>query len=97
MQNNSYQAVLVTDGHEKSFAIFTFKCGMMNWAGRTPSIGFNAGGRYFAEHPLSQQPFSNTIACLNEESVWSNVVYDLTSTENAAYGLGPEVGKNKEQ
>ncbi|CAI8045944.1 hypothetical protein GBAR_LOCUS25393 [Geodia barretti] len=90
-KNNSYQAVLVTDGGEKSFAIFTFKCGSLGWSGRRSTIGFNARGEVWANHPLSGQPYSNAIACLNSHSVWNNIVYDLTSyTHNTDHGSGSQ-------
>ena len=89
LQNNSYQAVLITDGQEKSFAVFTFKCGTLNWSGRA-TTGFNAGGNYYANHPLSKQWFSSAISCLNNHSVWNNVVYDLTSSTQYTIGQQPE-------
>lgn len=90
-QSNSYQAVLITDGANKSFAIFTFKCGALRWAGERSTIGFNAGGEYYANHPLSGQPFSNAIACLNNVSIWNNIVYDLTSeSQNTSFGTGSQ-------
>ena len=90
-QNNSYQVVLITDGEETSFAIFTYKCGSLGWSGRRSTIGFNAGGDYYANHPLSSQPFSNAVACLNRRSIWNNILYDLTSpTENSTLGSGSE-------
>ena len=82
-QNNSYQAVLVTDGINKSFAIFTFKCGSLGWSGRA-TVGFNAGGSYYANHPLSRSKLSNAIACANPDSEWNNIVYDLTSIESGS-------------
>ena len=38
-QNNTYQGILITDGEEKSFAVFIFKCGSLNWAGSSATIG----------------------------------------------------------
>ena len=85
-QNNSYQAVLISDGIENSFAIFTFKCGTLNWPGRT-TIGFNAGGEYYANHPLSLKPFANAVACFYNDSLWTNIIYDLTSPTQDNTGL----------
>ena len=86
IQRNSYQAVLISDGIENSFAIFTFKCGTLNWSGRT-TIGFNAGGEYYANHPLSLKLFANAVACLNNDSLWTNIIYDLTSPTQNNTGL----------
>ena len=49
----------------------------MDWSGKA-TIGFNAGGEYYVNHPLSRQSFSNAVACLNGNSEWNNIVYDLT-------------------
>ena len=82
--------MLITDGEEKSFAIFIFKCGALAWSGRT-TIGFNAGANYYINHPLSIKPFSNAVACLNNNSAWNNIVYDLTSSsQNHGFSSGPE-------
>ena len=75
-QANSYQAVLITDGNQKSYAVFTFQCGLLNWAGDA-TIGFNAGGDYYENHPLSGLSLSNAIACVHNDSVWNNVIYNL--------------------
>lgn len=75
-QNNTYQAVLITDGNQKSYAVFTFKCGTLNWAGEAV-IGFNAGGDYYQNHPLSGLSLSNAVACVHNDSVWNNVIYNL--------------------
>lgn len=75
-QNNTYQAVLITDGNQKSYAVFTFKCGTLNWAGEAV-IGFNAGGDYYENHPLSGLSLSNAVACVHNDSAWNNVIYNL--------------------
>ena len=58
----------------------------MDWSGRA-TIGFNAGGEYYANHPLGRQPFSNAVACLNSNSEWNNIVYDLTDPIQSDVGL----------
>ena len=75
--------MLVTDGIKESFAIFTFKCGSLGWSGRA-TVGFNAGGSYYANHPLSGSQLSTTIACANPNSTWNNIVYDLTTIESGS-------------
>ena len=76
-QNNTYQVVLTTDGAQKSYAIITFRCGSINWAGEA-IIGYNAGGDYYENHPLSGLTLSNAIDCVHlNDSVWNNVVYNL--------------------
>lgn len=66
--------ILVSDGIY-SYAIFTYKCGLMEWS-RTPTIGYNAGGEHFANH----DPSSSAVACLNTPtSDYSNVIYLLSN------------------
>jgi len=72
---NTFQAILVTDG-TTSYAIYTYRCGEINWA-RSPSIGFNAAGRVFDNHPLAGNPSASAIDC-NGDNMWNNVIYNLT-------------------
>ena len=90
--------MLITDGKNQSFAIFTFKCGSLGWSGRA-TVGFNAGGSYYVNHPLSGSRLSTAIACVNPNSEWNNIVYDLTTIESGsgsrsgtASGSGSESG-----
>lgn len=76
-QTNTYQVVVITDGAE-SYAVLTYQCGAMTWHGNA-TTGFNAGGTWFENHPLSRTVNSNTIACTNNsQTVWTNLVYKLT-------------------
>ena len=81
LQTNSYQVVIVTDGVE-SYAVFTYKCGELNWSSilGSAAVGYSAGNNSFANHPLSQSSNVNSIACLNSPSPWSNVIYHLTQS-----------------
>ena len=74
---NSFQAVLATDG-TRSYAIYTYECGKLNWVRNSAGIGFSAG-TFFAEHPLSRNSSVNKIACINENSSnWSNIIYEIS-------------------
>ena len=80
MQENNYQVVLLTDGTQ-SYAVFTYKCGELNWVRVAAGIGFSAGPSLYANHPLSRRSNVRRIACLNSpESPWSNVVYNLNES-----------------
>lgn len=68
--------MLVTDGQEKSYAIFTYKCGSLGWS-EEAIIGYNAGGDYYMNHPLSGLSVTISIACVHNDSVWNNVIYSL--------------------
>ena len=69
--------VLATDGIQ-SFAVFTYKCGELNWSHNRASIGFSASSSVFANHRLSRLLNVNDIACLESPSPpWSNVVYQI--------------------
>ena len=50
----------------------------MTWSGNA-TIGFNAGGTQFENHPLSGTFSAMSIACLNSNnSVWTNLLFKLT-------------------
>ena len=68
--------MLASNDQETSYAIFTYKCGLLNWVGDYAAIGYSAGGDFYDSHYLSRQSNVNDIACLNQpSSPWSNVVY----------------------
>ena len=78
IKENNFQAVVVTNGVQ-SYAVFTYKCGELNWVRNRAGIGFSASSTLFANHPLSRQSNVNSIACLNSpSSPWSNVVYRIS-------------------
>lgn len=78
-QENSFQAILITDG-TYSYTIFTYKCNLMGWDNGA-TIGFNAAGEIFANH----NPSSSAVACLNSpDSDWSNVIFRLSTNSSEA-------------
>ena len=76
-QNNTWQGLVITDG-STSYAVFTYRCGDMNWA-FGPTIGFNAAGDYYVNHPNTGSRNGEEIACLNSPtSEWYNLVYEIS-------------------
>ena len=76
LQKNSFQVVLASN-NQTSFAIYTYKCGMLNWVKNRASIGYSAGKDSFFNHPLSKRLNINDIACLNKQiTPWSNVAFN---------------------
>ena len=76
-QVNTWQGLVVTDG-TNSYAVFTYRCGDMTWA-YNPTIGFNAAGSSFANHPNTGSSNAEEIACLNSpQSQWYNLVYQIS-------------------
>ena len=68
---------MITDG-VTSYAVFTYRCGDMNWA-YGPTIGFNAAGDYYVNHPNTGSTNGEEIACLNSPtSQWYNLVYEIS-------------------
>ena len=68
--------MIATDGFT-SYAVFTYKCGELNWMDTT-TIGFSITQDFYANHALSRAANINDIACFNSpNSVWSNVVYHI--------------------
>ena len=70
---NTFQGILITNG-QLSYAVFTYKCGLMSWSGDA-SIGFNTNGQFFYNHYFSLTPNASLVSCIN--SVWTNMVYQL--------------------
>ncbi len=51
----------------------------MEWSLNGPTIGYNAAGDYFQNHPNTGSFLAHEIACLNGEvSEWYNVVYNIS-------------------
>lgn len=77
IQTNTFQGILATD-FERSFAVFTYKCGDLDYSGGA-IIGFSDSRFYYGMHVASERGNAKAIACLNyPENVWVNVVYELT-------------------
>ena len=73
IQENTFQAILITDG-TYSYTIFTYKCGFMQWD-RYATIGIKADANYF----INNHPSSNAVACLNfPKSNYSNIIFLLS-------------------
>ena len=69
---------MVASQKSTSYAIFTYKCDLLQWARNHATIGYSAGPDNFANHPISRSSRVADIDCLNyPSSVWSNVVYNL--------------------
>ena len=80
---NTYQGIVITDGNT-TYAVFTYQCGLMEWS-RGATIGFNAAGQIYENHPFSGSENVHEIACVNSPDLeWSNLVYKLTNES-----LGP--------
>ena len=80
-QANTYQALVITDGSE-SYTIFTYFCDLMQWSGlwNYPTIGYNAAGVFFENHPLTGREEANQIDCFyNNRSRYTNVVYKISA------------------
>jgi len=56
-------------------------CDMMEWSGlyNYPTIGFNAAGTLFANHPLTGREEANNIDCISDNQPYNNVVYKLST------------------
>ena len=75
--------MLATDG-ARSYAIYTYECGKLNWVKHSAAIGFSASDNFFAEHPLSRTSSVNEIACINiPSSNWANIAYEMTTMVSA--------------
>lgn len=73
----------------KTYAIYTYDCDNLTWSDEA-TIGYNAAGDFFMNHPLSGEQHANIIGCVHtdEEIFFNNVVYDLV-TSNLTDDLPP--------
>ena len=79
LSQNTFQGLLATD-FSRSFAVYTYKCGDLNFSGGA-TIGFVTGDGLFANHNASIRGSPQFIACLNmPNSPWVNVVYEISKT-----------------
>ena len=81
IQENTYQAIVITDGKD-SYTVFTYMCDLMQWSGlwRYPTIGYNAAGALFANHPLTGRKEANEIDCpANSNSEYTSVTYMISA------------------
>ena len=77
-QANTFQGILITNG-TASYTVFTYRCGSMGWSLNGATIGYNAAGNYFENHPNTGSFVSHEIACLNSPgSEWFSVVYNIS-------------------
>ena len=69
---------MVTD-FEKSFAVFTYRCGDLSFSGNA-TIGFVTTDGLFEVLETSFNGNAQSVACQNfPESPWVNIVYSITS------------------
>ena len=63
-QTSTYQAIVITDGIQ-AYAVFTYNCPRMETPGyyKYATIGFNARGEYYQNHPFSGLSIANNVAC----------------------------------
>ena len=63
----------------------------MEWTFNGATIGYNAGGDYFQNHPNTESPMAHEIACLNPDSVWNNVAYKISVDIEGTHAPPPTV------
>ena len=75
-QTNTYQAIVITDGIQ-AYAVFTYNCARMETPGyyKYATIGFNARGEYYQNHPFSGLSVANNVGCNGLQ--WNTLVYRL--------------------
>ena len=77
---------MVASEGSTSYAIFTYKCDLLQWTSHNAAIGYSAGLEYYENHPLSRTANVINIDCVNyPHSVWSNVVYKLSEGKNYSH------------
>ena len=64
---------MATDG-TSSYAIFSYRCGELDWHNRDTVIGFSAGSDFYANHNYSLSGAVTDIDCLSGAD-WTSIVY----------------------
>ena len=79
---------MITDGKE-SYTVFIYMCDLLQWSGmwRYPTIGYNAEGLLFANHPLTGHRDVNEIDCAKGDSLYANVLYKISVDPGTAKQL----------
>ena len=83
LQENSYQAIVITDG-ANTYTVFTYNCNMMGWSGywQHAVVGYNGRGNSYTNHPASGfDVISTAVACPNNlfyKVPWNNIVYKIS-------------------
>ena len=85
MQENTYQAIAITDSVARSYAVFIYECGGVNWGANAAigsifaRVGVSIGVEVLFSHPLSGNESIDTIDCVNNHtSRWMNLIYDIS-------------------
>lgn len=74
LQENTFQAIVITDG-TYSYSLFTYNCALTEWDNGV-TIGFSDGGDMYDTF----NPSSSEVACLNlPASNFSNIIYLLSA------------------
>ena len=76
-QNNTFQGLVITNGFQ-SYAVFTYRCGLLSWSGNA-TIGYKGEGDSFENYILSGNG-ARLVACLNSTSntSWTNIIFELS-------------------
>ena len=80
---NTFQGVLITDG-SNSYAVFLYYCPSMEWSGNAV-IGWQASSSRYRNHPLSGNSDASEVACLNPDSSYNTVIFQLNSVGKSLY------------
>ena len=81
-QTSTFQGILVTN-FVRSFAVFIYYCGDLNFIRNDVTIGFVTGDGLYDVHEATLRSNAVAIACLNEpNSPWVNVVYEVAASNS---------------
>lgn len=73
---------------ERSYAIFTYYCGDIEYADNDTVIGFSTDDGLSVQHDISLDDNAQSIACLNiPDSPWVNVLYGISISGKFQQGV----------
>uniref|UniRef100_A0A1X7THC2 NIDO domain-containing protein n=1 Tax=Amphimedon queenslandica TaxID=400682 RepID=A0A1X7THC2_AMPQE len=88
-ESNHFQVVLAYQSNA-TYAVFIYKCGLIEWTEYGAGVGINSGSGYYINHPLSNTGNVTDIDCYDAVSGWTNIVYRLDQDQFEFLSITPD-------
>ncbi|XP_019853605.1 PREDICTED: uncharacterized protein LOC109582949 [Amphimedon queenslandica] len=75
-ESNHFQIILAHQSNA-TYAVFIYKCGLIEWTKHRAGVGINSGNGYYNNHLLANTYNVTDIDCYDAVSGWTNIVYRL--------------------
>uniref|UniRef100_A0A1X7ULZ2 NIDO domain-containing protein n=1 Tax=Amphimedon queenslandica TaxID=400682 RepID=A0A1X7ULZ2_AMPQE len=88
-ESNHFQVVLAYQSNA-TYAVFIYKCGLIEWTEYDAGVGINSGDGYYINHPLANTSNVTDIDCYDAVSGWTNIVYRLDQDKFEFLSITPD-------